>query len=51
MKLSEKVQQIKSGKLKAVGNVVQFGDKIKKINKNLNFFLALTPRAIEKADQ
>lgn len=45
--LKEKINQIKSGKLKAVENVMQFGEKIKE--NNMNIFLVLNENAIDQA--
>jgi len=49
--LSQKIQQIKSGKLTAVRNVEEFGEKIIKLNKKLNIYLSLNTKAIEQAKE
>ena len=49
MNLKQKVKEIKSGKLKAVENVMNFGEIIKKRNKELNVFLHLNENAIDEA--
>jgi aspartyl-tRNA(Asn)/glutamyl-tRNA(Gln) amidotransferase subunit A len=51
MNLKQKVKQISSGELKAVKNVMQFGEKIKKENKKLNIFLHLNEKAIDEAKE
>lgn len=47
--LKEKLKQIKSGKLTAVKNVMQFAEKIQKKNNDLNIFLHLNEEALEQA--
>lgn len=49
--LNQKIKQIKSGKLTAVENTLQFGEKIKKKNKDLNIFLHLNEEATKKAEE
>lgn len=49
--LQEKAEQIKSGKLTAEKNVALFGEKITKVNKELNIFLSLNTKAIEQAKE
>ena len=44
--LKQKIQKIKKGELTTVENVMQFGRKIKKQNKELNIFLHLNKDAI-----
>ena len=51
MKLSQKVALIKSGKLTAEKNVFDFGQRIQKINKELNIYLVLNEQAIEQAKE
>ncbi|MAG39751.1 Asp-tRNA(Asn)/Glu-tRNA(Gln) amidotransferase GatCAB subunit A [Candidatus Pacearchaeota archaeon] len=51
MNLKQKVKQIKEGKLSAVENVMQFGEKIKKDNKKLNIFLHLNENSINEAKE
>jgi len=51
MNLKQKVKQIKSGKLKAVENVMNFGEVIKKRNRGLNVFLHLNENAINEAKE
>ncbi len=52
MNLKQKLKQIKSGKLTAVKNVMQFSEKIAtKKTKDLNIFLHLNERAIEQAKE
>jgi len=51
MKLREKIKLIKSGKLTAEKNVADFGEKIKKLNKELNIYLVLNTKAIEEAKE
>lgn len=51
MTLKQKLKQIKSGKLTAVQNVMQFGEKIKKLNKELNIYLILNKEAISQAKE
>ncbi len=47
--LKQKVRAIKAGKLKAVENVMNFGEKIQKLNPDLNIFLIKNEQAIEQA--
>ena len=49
--LKQKVKIIKSGKLKAVENVMNFAEKIQKQNKSLNIYLHLNEDAIEQAKE
>ena len=49
--LKQKVKEIKSGKLTAEKNVSDFGEKIKKLNKDLNIFLVINTKAIEQAKE
>ncbi len=50
MGLKQKIQRIKSGKLKAVENVLDFGEKIATPQtKDMNIFLHLNENAIEEA--
>lgn len=51
MNLKEKVKQVKSGKLKAVENVMNFGKEIEKVNDNLNIFLHRNEEAISQAKE
>jgi aspartyl-tRNA(Asn)/glutamyl-tRNA(Gln) amidotransferase subunit A len=51
MSLKQKLQDIKSGKLTAEKNVALFGEKITKLNKNLNIYLSLNTKAIEQAKE
>lgn len=51
MSLKQKVQDINSGKMSAEKNVALFGEKIQKMNKELNVFLNLNTRAIEQAKE
>jgi len=51
MNLLQKVQLIKSRKLTAEKNVFEFGQKIQKLNKELNAFLVLNELAIEQAKE
>ena len=51
MNLKEKVEMIKKGKLSAEKNVAEFGEKIQKLNKELNIFLILNTHAIEEAKE
>lgn len=50
-KLRQKIELIKSGKLTAEKNVADFGEKIQKLNKNLNIYLVLNTKAIEQAKE
>jgi len=49
--LKQKVKEIKSGKLTAEKNVADFGEKIKKLNKDLNIFLVINTDAINQAKE
>ncbi|MDO8516974.1 MAG: Asp-tRNA(Asn)/Glu-tRNA(Gln) amidotransferase subunit GatA [Nanoarchaeota archaeon] len=49
--LQEKAKLIKSGKLSAEKNVSDFGEKIQKLNKELNIYLSLNTHAIEQAKE
>jgi len=49
MNLSKKLKLIKSGKMTAVENVMEFGERIKKKDKKLNAFLILNKDAIDEA--
>jgi len=49
--LKDKLKLIKSGKLTAEKNVADFGEKIQKLNKNLNIYLVLNTKAIEQAKE
>ena len=49
MNLKEKLKEIKRGKLTAVENLMQFGEKIKKLNEKFNIFLHLNENAIKEA--
>lgn len=49
--LKQKVDLIKSGKLTAEKNVSDFGEKIQKLNKELNIYLVLNTKAIEQAKE
>ena len=49
--IKEKLEQIKQGKLTAEKNVFNFGEKIKKLNKELNIYLSLNEEAIEQAKE
>jgi len=51
MNIKEKVEQIKQGKLTAEKNVFNFGEKIKKLNKELNIYLSLNEEALEQAKE
>ena len=51
MSLKQKLSLIKSGKLTAEKNVAMFGEKIQKLNKNLNIYLSLNTKAIEQAKE
>jgi len=51
MSLKQKVELIKKGKLSAEKNVAEFGEKIQKVNKDLNIFLVLNTKAIEQAKE
>lgn len=47
--LSQKVQEIKSGKLSATGNIKQFLEKIEKENKKFNIVLQVNEEALAEA--
>jgi len=49
--LKQKVAQIKSGKLTARQNVMQFSEKIKKLNKDLNVYLNINDEALKQAEE
>ena len=49
MKIREKLEKIKSGKLAAYDNVKNFLDEIKKKNKDINAFLYVNEKALEEA--
>ena len=49
--LKQRIKQIKSGKLTAVKNVMQFGKKIEKLNKELNIFLIRNEEALNQAKE
>ena len=51
MNLKQKVELIKKGKLSAEKNVAEFGEKIQKLNKELNIYLCLNVHAIEQAKE
>lgn len=51
MKIKEKVRKIKKQRMSAVENVMQFGEKIEKLNKKLNVFLHLNENAIDEAKE
>lgn len=51
MNLKQKLEQIKSGKLTAERNVAEFGERIQKVNKDLNIYLVLNTKAIEQAKE
>jgi len=51
LSLQEKAKLIKSGKLTAEKNVADFGEKIQKLNKELNIYLSLNTKAIEQAKE
>ena len=51
MNLKQKIKQIKSGKLKAVDNVMQFAKQIQKINPKLNIYLKKNENAIDQAKE
>lgn len=49
MEIKEKLQELKSGKLKAVENIKLFLDKIKKQDKRINSFIQVNPNALKEA--
>ncbi len=49
--LQQKLKLIKSGKLTAEKNVAEFGEKIQKLNKELNIYLVLNTKAISQAKE
>ncbi len=49
--LKQKAQQIKAGKLSAVQNTMDFGEKISQLNPKLNIFLHKNEQAIEQAKE
>ncbi len=51
MNLKQKIKLIKSGKLTAEKNIANFGEKIQKLNKELNIFLVLNTKAIQEAKE
>ena len=51
MSLRDKIQLIKSGKLKAEKNIKDFLQKIKKEDKEINSFLQINENAVEEAKQ
>ncbi len=51
MGLKQKVELIKKGKLSAEKNVSEFGERIQKMNKDLNIFLVLNTKAIQEAKE
>ncbi len=51
MKIKEKVKAIKKQRMSAVENVMNFGERIKKLNKKLNVFFHLNENAIDEAKE
>jgi aspartyl-tRNA(Asn)/glutamyl-tRNA(Gln) amidotransferase subunit A len=49
--LSQKVEQIKSGKMTARENVMQFAKQIDKLNKELNIYLVLNDESLKQAEE
>lgn len=49
--LKQKLELIKKGKLTAEKNVAEFGEKIQKLNKELNIYLVLNTKAIQEAKE
>ncbi len=51
MSLSQKIKEIKTGKLTARENVLNFTKQIDKLNKELNIYLVINEEALKQAEE